>query len=462
MANYSDYNFEFINDDNVLITNYAGRYVLLSSEEFESFRKKNPKTEIIKKLQDGYFYSTCEKEEFVENYARAIHNYREYLFSGTGLHIFVLTTSCNLNCLYCQASTQKNGKHMSKDTAMKLVDIALKSPNKVLSFEFQGGEPLANFDVLKFIVEYTEDHKGNKKIIYNLVSNLTLINDEILKFLLKYDISISTSLDGNRLVHNYNRPMNGANSYDKFCQKLKFVRAAVGGNIGAIQTTTKESLKYYKEIVDEYVTLGFERIFIRPLTPLGYAAKMWGLIGYEPEEFLEFYTNSLEYILSLCKKGIPISEGHATIFLRKILLFKAGNYTELISPCGAVLGQIAYNHDGRIYTCDEGRMLSEMGDNSFQIGDENSEYEELFNNPVCKAIATASCLETIPQCSDCVFSPYCGVCPVLTYYEQKSIFSRKPNSYKCKIYKGMLQYIFKKLLFGSDEEKRILLSWCLN
>ena len=44
---------------------------------------------------------------------------------------------------------------------------------------------------------------------------------------------------------------------------------------------------------------------------------------------------------------------------------------ELRSPCGAGVGQMGYNFDGKVYTCDEGRMIGRMGDPIFEIGDVN-------------------------------------------------------------------------------------------
>ena len=44
-----------------------------------------------------------------------------------------------------------------------------------------------------------------------------------------------------------------------------------------------------KEIVDEYLKLGFSSISLRSLTPLGCALKRWKEIGYTPMEFLTFY-----------------------------------------------------------------------------------------------------------------------------------------------------------------------------
>lgn len=459
MASISDFNYLKISENKILLTNYAGRYVVLSNEEFEAFTREEPLEKTKEMLVDNYFYSENSKEEFRQEYACAIREYRDYLFSGTALHIFVLTSQCNLKCVYCQASTISNGKMMSIDTAEKCVDLALQSPCKNLSFEFQGGEPLMNFETMKHIILYTEEHKGEKNISYNLVSNLTVLNDEMINFIKEYQIAISTSLDGGENLQNANRPHQSGNSYSMWQKKYVKLKENFPYGIGAIQTTTRYSFHNYKEIIDEYIAQGFNRIFLRPLTPLGYAATKWDSIGYTAEEFNEFYIKSMDYILEKAKMGVNIAEGHATIFLSKIINHKAGNYTELRSPCGAALGQLAYNYDGRIYTCDEGRMLAEMGDHSFQVGDVDSSYQELFDNPVCKSVATASCLESIPACSDCVYSPYCGVCPVLNYFEKNNIFPTSPNDYKCRIYKGMLNFVFEKLAFGTDEEKEILYSW---
>lgn len=117
---------------------------------------------------------------------------------------------------------------------------------------------------------------------------------------------------------------------------------------------------------------------------------------------------------------------------------------ELRSPCGAAVGQMAYYYDGNIYTCDEGRMLAEMGKSEFKLGNvDYSNYDDLVDNDVCKITCQASVLEGLPGCSECVYMPYCGVCPVVNYAMEENIYSREINNYKCNIYKGMLDTIFE-------------------
>lgn len=277
-------------------------------------------------------------------------------------------------------------------------------------------------------------------------------------FLKSMMFSISTSLDGNEMLHNQNRPLSGGkNSYNILMKKIEML-CERGLRYGAIQTTTRASLEQGKEIIEEYLALGLDNIFIRPLTPLGYALERWNEIGYTVEEFLKFYKECLCYLIKINKNGKYIKEGHAAIFLSKILRGYGVNYMELRSPCGASVGQMAYYFDGNVFTCDEGRMLYEMGDSSFKLGNVSTDnYDKLMNSKLCKTICKYSIIESVPKCCDCVYQPYCGTCPVINYALENDIISRKNKNYRCSIYMGMLDTIFELLM--DDDNIDILRSW---
>lgn len=285
----------------------------------------------------------------------------------------------------------------------------------------------------------------------------------MIDFLINNSVNISTSIDGNSEVHDFNRNKKGVGTLNIIEKNLDRIRQRYGAKgiseyIQAIQTTTKISLSYPKEIIDTYLNLGFSGIFIRPLTPLGYSILVWDKVGYEPLKFVDFYRECLEYIIKLNKKGISFIEYHAIIFLKKILLNEGLNYMELRSPCGGGIGQLAYNYYGDIYTCDEGRMVAEMGDESFKLGTvESLDYNDLINNEVTKSIAISSCLECLPKCYQCVYNPYCGTCPVYNYIEQGNIVAKMPISYKCKICSGILDCLFEKI--QDEGNKNIFYSW---
>ena len=169
------FNFKRTSSGKYLITNDFGRHLFLSQEEFQSFVLDNTQTDetLEQKLKDNYFLI---QPTDLYNFGTIdlLRGIKSYLFSSTSLHIFVLTNACNLSCVYCQAQDEAECDKgmMSKETAKKAIEIALQSPSQNLTFEFQGGEPLLNFDVIKYIVETTENLRGEKHIAYTLVSNL--------------------------------------------------------------------------------------------------------------------------------------------------------------------------------------------------------------------------------------------------------------------------------------------------
>ena len=433
------------NKNNYLITNDIGKYNFLSKQDFKNLiQRKELNTELKQELiQKGFIYEGNE-EIFASNQAMKLRRAKEYLLVPTTLHIFVVSKNCNFNCIYCQAGNlnQKENYNMSKETAKKAVDIAMESPSRYLTFEFQGGEPLMNFETIRYIIEYSKSISDRKYIEYNLVSNLTLLTDKMIEFFIDNKVTICTSIDGDKELQNKNRPYKNADSYQETINKIKKLKEKQI-TVNAIETTTKYSLNKYKEIVDEYIELGLESIFIRPLTKLGKADNNWNNIGYEAEEFLEFYKKALDYIIEKNKQGIFLSEGHSNIFLKKILLNQPVNYMELRSPCGGAIGQLAYYYDGNIYTCDEGRMLSEMGDDSFKLGNVyKNTYKELMQCDCAKAMCVSSCIECLPYCSTCAYMPYCGTCPVINLAQDDNIFSQNPKEYRCKIYGGILDILF--------------------
>lgn len=457
------FNYKKINNQ-ILITNDFGRFAFLSEDEFKLLLhdKVDYCSTLGTMLQENLFIYSGSEQAFSADKAYLLRDSKNYLFSATGLHIFVVTTACNMNCVYCQANSGKSKlkDFMSEETAERAVDIALQSPNNYLSFEFQGGEPLLNYKVIKHIIEYTENNCNGKDVSFSVVSNLTLLNDDMIDFFKENNVNISTSLDGDIALHNKNRPyIDGRGTYEDLLNSVIKLRNA-GVKVSAIQTTTRSSLERVKEIIDTYCEFGFFNVFIRPLTPLGCAKTRWAEIGYTAEEFSMFYQSALQYIVQKNKQGFQIQEGHATIVFSKLLHGFPVNYMELRSPCGASLGQMAYYSNGDIFTCDEGRMLSEMGNDSFKLGDVyRSQYSDLVCNNVCRASCISSVTESIPGCSDCVYQPFCGVCPVVNLALYNDVLAKTPHNYRCKVYKGIFDTLFKLLQTNDAETISILEGW---
>ena len=462
---YSYFQFKKWDADRILLTNDLGRWAFVPLAAFQALLacRLNPTDPFYAELLEKGFLYEGSADLYLEHHQDALRDAKGYLLDATSLHIFVLTDQCNAHCVYCQAQSEHAAQkgRMSRETARKAVALAFQAPGPCLTIEFQGGEPLLNFDALQTIVLTAEAlaPKHHKRVEFSLVSNLHLLNDAILAFLKDHKVSVSTSIDGPEDLHNQNRPLcQGGGTYAGTISGLNRLRAAQIP-AGAIETTTRFSLPRWKEIVDTYRALDLHTIFLRPLTPLGFANEDWDRIGYTAEEFVDFYRQALHYIVQLNLEGYFLSEGHAVTFLSKILLGKGTNYMELRSPCGAAVGQLAYYYDGNVYTCDEGRMLAEMGDRAFQVGTVEDSYDKLMNSGVCKACCVASTLESSPTCCDCVYQPYCGTCPVVNYALEGDVFSKVPHHYKCRTYEGMLDALFDLLSRHDPAIDRVLSSW---
>lgn len=442
-------------DEDYLLTNDIGDFAYLHNGSFSKLLKGglDERSAEYKLLKEKAFIRDDSKcNTVVERY-----RLRNAFFGlGTSLHIIVVTLRCDHACIYCHASARNikaSDLDMDIETARKVVDRIFESPSPTITIEFQGGEPLLNFDTIKFIIEYAQEKNKtlNKNLLITLVTNFSKINDERLSYLLKNKISLCTSIDGPRKLHNKNRiSLYNMDSYNHTIKWFKRAQRQYLHRIryrpNALTTITKYSLSYPKEIVDEYVKLGLEGIHLRPLNPFGLAKKSWEKIGYTAAEFIDFYRIAFDYIIELNRKGRMFYERAARVFLMKIFSDTDPGYFEIRSPCGAGIGQLAYNFNGDVYTCDEGRMMSRTGDESFRLGNvmENC-YRDVVSTHTVKAICVSSILDILPGCSTCVYKPYCGVCPIYNYTEGGNIFCQTPNNERCKINTAILDILFKKI-----------------
>jgi len=428
-------------------------FIKLSEEDFLKF--------IEGKLdQEGVVFNSLKRRGFIKgsNFNQEIINYQlknNFLLKrGVGLHIVVVTKRCNYLCVYCQAGSpelQDPIYDMTEETAKKTVDFIFQSPKECVTIEFQGGEPLINFKIIKFIIEYAnEKNKTFKKDLrFALITNLSLMTEEIYKYLIEKKVNICTSLDGPEKIHNENRPFKRKKGSYRIA--YEWIKKAEGlkNKIAALPTLTKKSLENIEGIVDEYIKNKLNSIHFRSLSYLGNSGedKNKSQIGYSCEEFICAWKRGMDYVIQKNFEGIDIRERGTLIILDKIFKKLGSTFLDLRSPCGAGIGQLAYFYDGRIYSCDEGRMVEE---DVFLLGDVNNTYDQITQGEKVKTLVIASTLENF-ACDECVYKPYCGICPVSNYILYKNLFPNIKETDNCKIHTAMLDYIFLKM-----EDKEVL------
>src|SRR5262249_32031519 len=108
-------------------------------------------------------------------------------------------------------------------------------------------------------------------------------------------------------------------------------------------------------------------------------------------------------------------------------------YVDLTSPAGIGTRALVYNYDGDVYASDEGRMLAEMGDMTFRLGNVRTDtYEQLMLSDALLEPIERSFTLSVPMCNDCAFEPYCGADPSYHYATSGDFVGRKPSSGFCR------------------------------
>ena len=226
--------------------------------------------------------------------------------------------------------------------------------------------------------------------------------------------------------------------------------------VWALLTVTKKALPKYKEIIDTYVNLWLDGIFLRPLNPYWFAVTEAKKLWYSTEDFIKFYNKSMDYIIELNKKWVKFREALTSIYLSKILTDNDPNYMDERSPCWAGIWQVAYNYDWKIYTCDEWRMLARMWDDSFLMTEVTDSAEETYKNMIeaetTKVMVQASTLDWLPWYNESVYKPYIWVCPIHSYKLSGNIIPNYKKDTKRLLWKSVLDYIFEKLQNKKDKE----------
>ena len=461
--------FRFIKlaGDRYVAVNEIGEWQVLKRAELDAVvRKKLPQSDsLYYSLKSKHFIQDASSNVALDLLTLKIRTKRYQIAAFTSLHMFVVTLRCNHSCQYCQVSRQSEDRSafdMTVSMADKAIEFVFKSPAPSIKIEFQGGESLLNFDLIGHIV--LEVKKRNlseqRNLAFVIATNLSVLTQEMLDFCLEHNISISTSLDGPEDLHNLNRPKAGNNSYQVTIDGIKRARAVLGfDRVSALMTTTKASLPRAREIVDEYVSHGFNTIFLRSLSPYGFAVKTGCFDGYDSQEWLEFYCAGLDHIIDLNKNGRFFVEQYAAIILQKMLTPYGTGFVNLRSPAGIGIAGIIYNYNGDVYPSDEARMKAEMGDNIFRMGNLLSDsYEQMMLSSGLITPLEESIAEAVPMCEECAFLPYCGSDPDYHYATQRDFVGHKALSGFCKRHMGIFRYLIQKME-DDAEARKILEGW---
>lgn len=322
--------------------------------------------------------------------------------------VLCITEKCNLNCSYCYAS--KSEKTMDFSTARKVIELLLNEPapnNHTINISFFGGEPLMEFGLMKKVVDYalTRGREENRNFTFGFVSNMTLINDDILEFLKKNNFSILASIDGGQKVHDENRTFtNGKGSFDTVVRNIvKIVN--LFGNLRLRMTLSPYHIGSLSESIQYLDTLGLVSITLTPDIRVDWKEAIES--GALTREYLKLSNMIIEgFRRGRLPSLVPLSAyivryGASLVNLQTQVqdqhTCRAGQYSITVDPSGNIIPchQFYELNDYKLGDCDNGinfnrrKTFINLSSDSFKYCN-NCDIYELCSGPCVGASALFS------------------------------------------------------------------------
>lgn len=207
------------------------------------------------------------------------------------------------------------------------------------------------------------------------------------------------------------------------------------------------------EIIDTYIENHFETIFIRPLNNYGCAFNNHN-IYYKLDDYISAYKNAILYLIERnLKEDINLREEMFSIILRKIFSPFNDGFVDMQNPCA--LGQmcILVKQNGDVYPSDESRMISEMGNEHWKMGNINDKNCLVTMREKRAEILENGRLENYEECKTCVYSPFCYADPIKKWYIT-NVAGQDYESY-CGVRKELFRFVFEQIK-NADENKLAL------
>lgn len=404
--------------------------------------EKNTKQykDIISLIHKGLFKSLP-----VDRIEHPMTKYIEHLTNRSVNYLILqVTRDCNFKCRYCLFASDLGMEvgighkkiHMDWETAKRSVDFLYKNSKDApeIIIAFYGGEPFLNFDIIRKVVSYAESKFLTKKISYYITTNGSLLNDEIIDFLIEHRIFLTISLDGSEETQNKHR---------KFYESGNDTFSIVWKNTMKLREKSKKYFsnnvrfnpvvfldEKYQNVIDFFETNGISKDSID-----GQFASVEGIdYSYIDESNVE---SNIEEQKSLKNK---INEGEFNtrkgVYLNKSIIPNIWHHG---GPCVPGILRLYVDVNGIFFPCEKTNSAFSIGDlkNGFNL----TKIEEALN--IGKISET--------ECKNCWMLRFCKAC-ICNCYDIMSdkISETKKKSY-CDFQKKSVETFFENYI--STKEK---------
>ena len=352
--------------------------------------------------------------------------------------IMKVTSKCTLACSYCQYLSHLAGENsnlvMSREILHKSISQLLSLPSRKVTFIWHGGESLlAGKDFYEDAICLQQQcQKGTQKVVNNIQTNATLLNQEWIDFLQKNNFNISISLDGPSEIHNIHRLYpSRKGSFTHVMQAVEFLMVKKA-KFGLLVVLTKDSVNKAMEIYDFFISHDFKRFDFLPCIEIN--KETGEMIGSSitASEFADFMIQVFDLWIKDDNPNIHIR------YFDNILTGLLGGEPNLCKFAGTCGNFITIDCNGDIYPCDNfiGYRKLKFGNilnDDLQTIIENDKYKDFV-----KRINTIK-----PECSKCEWYQICrDGCPYYRYMFRQNF---SDENYFCEARKSIFKHIERRV-----------------
>ncbi|MBI5531645.1 MAG: radical SAM protein [Deltaproteobacteria bacterium] len=302
------------------------------------------------------------------------------------LHV---TGDCNLRCDYCYASPKTRAR-MDRATARQAVSLAASQATDV-HVMFFGGEPLLERSLIEQVVQDCElGLCGQARFYFQVVTNGTLVDDDVVAWAAQHQVSISVSLDGCREAHDRHRTLSGGEG--SFAQTVRSIPLLLANNpyLHVQMVISPDTASLLPQSLEFVFGLGVRHVS----TSINYQGP-WDRsslerLGHAYEKAARLYE----------KKTLRGDRFFLSCFDARIRTRVRGPCTEE-ERCTAGMHQFSVSPSGRIYPCVQ--FVGDDQGGGHVLGHVSTGFEPLARERFHEASEAAK-----PQCQGCALLGRCS------------------------------------------------------
>ena len=190
------------------LSNLTDRQLNKAVKQHVESVSKDEHYERVKALKEGTLeLAEASVNEIMDRHFTHGENENTRVAHGGGIHLFYMTSQCNLNCSYCYEHLEHRPKHLPEPPLLKkLVDDINKTdrPDEQTLFCIFGGEPMLEWKNCQYLMNYAYSQKHN--LHFNITTNGILLSkpkffQSVIEYLeenpdIKQRVSFDISFDG--------------------------------------------------------------------------------------------------------------------------------------------------------------------------------------------------------------------------------------------------------------------------